>query len=368
MKFTVMSHIYKQAIKPLLFRMDPESAHDRFIRMGHVLGRYSGARHATSALFRYEHPSLSQKLCGLKFKNPVGLSAGFDKNGDLTQIMEPVGFGFMQVGTLTLHAYAGNPKPRAVRLPHSQALVVNYGLKNIGVEHILPKLNTHTDFPIGVSVGKTNCYETADVNAGILDYASCLYKVIQSGAGDFYTINISCPNTFGGEPFITSDRLDRLLTSLFRLKIEKPVFLKMPIHLAWNNFKPLLDVAVAHGVDGVIIGNLCKDRHYPLIKDALSPAVKGGISGKPTWDASNELISQAFENYRNQLLIVGVGGIFSAADAYEKIKRGASLVQLITGMIYEGPQLIGSINKGLVQLLRADGYKNISDAIGAYHK
>ena len=139
MKYRMFSHLYKQLVKPVLFACDPENVHDWFIKFGGVLGRSRVLKNITRCLFRFDHSSLNQTICGLNFPNPAGLSAGFDKNADLTNIMEDVGFGFMQVGTITLHPYAGNPKPRAVRLPHSRALVVNYGLKNIGVEKIIEK-------------------------------------------------------------------------------------------------------------------------------------------------------------------------------------------------------------------------------------
>ena len=408
MKYGITSTLYKKVVKPLLFTMDPESVHDAFVSIGRNLGSSTLARTGTRMMFRFDHPSLMQRICGLDFKNPVGLSAGFDKNADLTDIMDDVGFGFMQVGTVTTRPYEGNPKPRAVRLPNSQALVVNYGLKNIGVDRIIEKMhatstchsgaegdriqsecvdsiartslqndataariNIHTQvekFPVGISIGKTNSPDTIEVDRGVSDYTDCLKKIIDASIGDFYTINISCPNTFGGEPFIVVDRLEKLLRSLYTLRIDKPVFLKMPIHLCWDEFKPLCDMAVSFGVDGLIIGNLRKDRSYPNIKDAISVDQKGGISGKPTWDLSNDLISKTYKHYGDRLVVIGVGGIFSAEDAYEKIKRGASLVQLITGMIYEGPQLIGAINKDLVRLLKQEGYSNISDAVGAYYK
>ena len=151
------------------------------------------------------------------------------------------------------------------------------------------------------------------------------------------------------------------------LKPKKPVFLKMPINLPWVKFKALLDLAIKYKVAGVIIGNLNKNRQDPVIKDAIPSYIKGSVSGLPTQKLSNELIAKTYKTYGQKLVIIGVGGIFSAADAYAKIQRGATLVQLITGMIYEGPQLIGDINRGLVSLLHHDGYTHLSQAIGSYH-
>ena len=220
------------------------------------------------------------------------------------------------------------------------------------------------NYPISISIGKTNSTKTASQKAGIEDYYDCLKEFANAGIGDFYTINISCPNTFGGEPFTTPESLDPLLKKLQMVKTNKPIFLKMPINLEWKEFKQLLEIALKYKVNGVIIGNLNKDRQDPAIKDIIPEHVQGGISGKVTWALSNKLIYQTYKAYGKKLIIIGVGGIFSAEDAYKKIKRGASLVQLITGMIYEGPQLIGEINQGLVELIKRDGYKNISEAVG----
>lgn len=370
LKNTLIGTIYRNLLKPFLFLQDPEKIHDKFTKTGLILGKHRATRTIVRKLFRYDNPRLEQNILGIDFKNPVGLSAGFDKDSNLRSILPEVGFGFMQIGSITDKPYEGNPKPRLIRLPKSKGLVVYYGLKNIGVEKIIAKIkeSKRPNFPISISIAKTNCTETATLKAGIEDYYQCLKKCQSEDVGDFYTINISCPNTFGGEPFNTPESLEQLLSKLTSIQIQKPLFLKMPINLEWSEFQKLLEIAVKYQIPGVIIGNLSKERDPKLIKDDLPADTKGGISGKPTWALSNNLISQTYKHYHQKLTIIGVGGIFSAEDAYEKIKRGSSLVQLITGMIFQGPQLIGQINEGLVKLLEEDGYKNISEAIGAYHK
>jgi dihydroorotate dehydrogenase len=361
---------YQHLLKPVLFLFDPERIHNLFHLVGKSLGRYSFTRNFTRKIFYYSNAALEQEILGIKFKNPVGVSEGFDKDANLVRILPAVGFGFMQIGSITLHPYEGNSKPRLYRLKKSKAIIVNYGLKNIGVNKIIEKLKKIKlhDFPLSISVAKTNCKETADIKKGIEDYYACLDRLLEENIGDFYTINISCPNAFGGETYAEAERLNLLLKRLKTLNVTKPLFLKMPINLEWNEFKKLLDVAVKYEISGVVIGNLTKVRDENLIKDKIPEELKGGISGKPCYDLSNELIFKTYEKYYGKLVIVGVGGIFSAKDAYEKIKRGASLVQLITGMIFEGPQLIGEINKGLVDLLGNDGYSNIAEAVGAYHR
>jgi dihydroorotate dehydrogenase len=366
---TLIRKTYKKILKPLLFKLDPELVHDTFLVIGNLLGKSSMTKKITRATFHYKNPILEQRIAGITFKNPVGLSAGFDKDAHLINILDDVGFGFMQIGSVTLHPYKGNPKPRLYRLLKSRGIVVYYGLKNIGVEKIIKKLKgvRKENFPVGISVAKTNSSATADTSVGIKDYAQCLKRLTEEDIGDFYTINISCPNAFGGEPFTTPDKLDSLLAEITTLRAEKPIFVKMPINLSWNSFENLLKIIIKHKLTGVIIGNLNKDKNDPAVKDLIPANVSGGLSGKPTEKLSNKLISQTYQHYGEKLVIIGAGGIFSAQDAYGKIKRGASLVQLITGMIYEGPQLIGEINKGLAELLKKDGYKNISEATGIYY-
>ena len=339
-----------------------------FIKIGNFLGKFKITKFFTRKLFDYKNSKLEQNILGIKFINPVGLSAGFDKNAQLIDILKDVGFGFMEVGTVTDEPYAGNPKPRLHRLIKSKALVVYYGLKNDGVEKIIERLKKtkEASFIKGISIGKTNSAKTVDLEAGVNDYLECYKKVLESDVGDFYTLNISCPNTFGGEPFTKPEKLSKLLEKVYILKNKKPIFLKMPINLSWEEFDKLLETAINYEVGGVIIGNLNKNFQDETLKDKITENMKGGISGEPTKKLSNELISQTYKKYGDKLVIVGVGGIFSAEDTYEKIKRGASLVQLITGMIYNGPQTIGEINRELVELIKSDGFINIEQAVGFY--
>jgi dihydroorotate dehydrogenase subfamily 2 len=369
MKYLIIGGIYRKLWKPLLFKRDPEDVHDMFTRSGALLARFRISRGLVAFICKCTDSSLEQEILGINFKNPVGLSAGFDKDANLCNILPDVGFGYMQIGSVTLHPYEGNPKPRLYRLKKSSALIVYYGLKNIGIEEISKKIQSYGKFrfPISISIAKTNSVESCTSDQGAEDYFGCYKKCLEDGIGDFYTINISCPNTFGGEPFTTPEKLELLLSKLRSLKSNKPMFVKMPINLEWNEFESLLEIIVKYKVDGVIIGNLNKSRDPKYYKEEL-PEINGGISGKPTWDLSNYLIGETYKGYKDKLIIIGVGGIFTAQDAYHKIKLGSSLVQLITGMIFNGPQTIGEINKGLVQLMKEDGYSNISEAIGAHHR
>ncbi len=357
--------IYHQVAKPIFFHHDPEVVHDAMLSLGVRLGHFHVTRSLVRRMYAYEHPSLVSTVCGISFKNPVGLSAGFDKNAALYDILPSVGFGFEEIGSITGEPCVGNPKPRLWRLPRARGLVVYYGLKNDGCIAIAKRLRSKTfSFPIGTNIAKTNASSTVDLEAGIADYQKAFAAFAAIGA--YFTINISCPNTFGGEPFAEPARLDALLSALDVIPTQKPIFLKIAADISCDELDALVDVAHRHRVHGFILTNLTKDRSNPLLDQVeLLQAGKGGISGKPTEEKSNRLIAHLYQTVGSRYVIMGVGGIFSAEDAYEKIQCGASLVQLITGMIFEGPQLIGEINRGLVALLRRDGFHSIQEAVGS---
>ncbi len=364
------SKTYRRLLRPLLFRQKPDAVHEHMSRFGSRIQRIYGLKRVLHSFWAYDNmPVLGQTLHGITFGNPVGLSAGFDKNFELPQIIKAIGFGFMEGGSLTLHSCKGNPRPWFHRLPKSKSLVVNVGLANRGVTAIIKQLqryprNMFTDFPLNISVAKTNSLKASTDSEAIADYIGSLKIIGEAGVGDIITLNISCPNVYGGEPFTTPERLERLLVNVDNIKLVQPVFVKMPIDLPQESFNKLLTVIAQHHITGITIGNLAKDRKQIKLKDSLPDAIKGNLSGKPTWEPSNELIRYTYKKYGKRFIIIGVGGIFSAQDAYIKIKLGANLVEIITGMIFEGPQLIGQINHDLVKLLKDDGYSNISQAIG----
>ena len=356
--------------KPVLFRIAPDKTHSDMIKLTSWGGKYAFFRGFVGFLFKgHIDKKLSQTICGIDFDLPVGVSAGFDKNGEVVPMMAQLGFGFSEVGSVTAKKCAGNPRPWFYRLPNSQSLVVNAGLANEGSEDVLRRIHTYPDkaidnFPIILSVAKTNCKEVVSVAEGIDDYVKTITRAKSEPRIKMIEINISCPNTYGGEPFIDSEKLTRLLKAISKIGVKKPIFLKMPVDLSWSDSKKLLDAAVLYKISGVTIANLTKDRSRVSKLDNLTAAVHGNMSGKPTESIGNELIRQTYLNYGNKLKIIGVGGIFTAEDAYQKIKFGASLVEIVSGMIYCGPQLAAEINDGLLRFLIRDGYKHISDAIG----
>lgn len=353
---------YKLALKPVFFALDPEKIHDRATTFGQFLGKYTLTRTLAGWLFKYSHPSLKQSILDITFENPVGLAAGFDKNALLTDILPSVGFGFVEVGSITGEPCPGNPGPRLWRLKKSKALAVHYGLKNDGCEKISQRLKSKKlEIPIGTSIAKTNSRETAETEAGIKDYVKAYRRF--ATIGDYSTINISCPNAFGGEPFSDPVKLDKLLTEIDKITTSKPVFIKMPVDVSEKEIDQILEVVKKHKIQGFICANLTKKRDNPKIKDKNIPG-KGGLSGKIVEELSNRQIAYLYRKTAGKCIIMGVGGVFSAKDAYKKIKLGASLIQMITGMIFEGPQVISEINSGLVKLIKRDGFKNISEAVG----
>jgi len=367
---TFTQHVYRYVAKPILFRQKPDGVHARLLWSGQQVQKVAPLRALLRVSWAYKNEeALGQTLHGITFPNPIGLSAGFDKNFELVPLVKEIGFGFMEGGSITFHQCAGNPKPWFYRLPKTQSLVVNAGLANKGVSAVIKTLKRYpsrvfTDFPLNISVAKTNSPGAASEADAIADYVGSLTALQSARLGSMITLNISCPNTYGGEPFTTPERLDHLLTAIDALHLAQPVFIKMPVDLAWPEFKQLLNVADTHTVAGVTISNLAKDRSTVKLLDPLPDSVKGNLSGKPTQALSNQLISKTYQAYKDRFTIIGAGGVFSAEDAYEKIKLGANLVELITGLIFEGPQLIGQINRNLVKLLERDGYANVSEARG----
>lgn len=357
----VVGFFYKNLLKPILFLIDPEVIHDVMIWTGRALGSNAFTRKLTVFLFSYSHKNLEQKILGIKFSNPIGLAAGFDKDARLTAILPSVGFGFAEVGTITGEKCSGNPKPRLWRLKNSKSLVVNYGLKNRGSEEISARLkNQKFSIPIITSIGKTNNRNTIKEQAGILDYIKAYQAFIDSG--QIFDINISCPNAFGGTPFTDPQKLHKLLLQVDKIPTQKPVFIKMTPDLTDSQVDEILKVVRKHKIAGFICTNLTKRRNYN-IADKFIPK-DGGLSGKIVEELANRQIQRIYQKTKGKYIIIGCGGVFSAEDAYKKIKLGASLIQLITGMIFKGPQVIAEINQGLVRLLKKDGYKNISQAIG----
>ena len=354
--------LYSKIFKPVAFSLDPEFVHDTVVKFGKILGRFSLTRTLTQKAFSYKSPVLEQTIFGIKFTNPIGLSAGFDKNAELLDILPSVGFGFAEVGSITGEPCEGNSKKRLWRLPKSKSLLVNYGLKNDGAQKISERLRSKKfTFPVGVSVAKTNSAQTVETSSGVADYVKA-YRLL-ADIGDYTTINISCPNAYGGQPFTDPHRLELLLSEIDKIQTTKPVFIKFSPDMSEPQLDLLLEVIGKHKISGIVCANLTKNRKLESIKDT-DMAETGGMSGKVVEDLSNKLLSDVYKKTEGRYVLIGSGGVFTAEDAYKKIRLGANLIQLITGMVYQGPQVIGEINRNLEALLVKDGFNNISQAVG----
>ncbi|PKL36372.1 quinone-dependent dihydroorotate dehydrogenase [Candidatus Peregrinibacteria bacterium HGW-Peregrinibacteria-1] len=359
---TLFGFIYRHIFKPIFFLQDPEKIHDRGIKLGTLFSKIPGGLQISRLFFGYKDPKLSQTIAGITFPNPVGLSAGFDKNAHLIKIIHTVGFGFMEAGSVTGEPCAGNPKPRLWRIPEKQGIRLNYGLMNDGAEIIAARIKKSTRaVPIGISIAQTNTLKITTPEESIADYKKAY--LLLSPLADYITINISCPNALNGQTFCHHpDKLDQLLENLHTRSSKKPIFLKISPDITPETLDQIIAIATTHGITGYICSNATKD---PKNLEGLPG--KGALSGATVRELSNAQIAQIYKKTHGSAVIMGVGGIFSAEDAYEKIKQGASLLQLITGMIYRGPNLISDINLKLSSLLEKDGYSSLTEAIGAYH-
>jgi dihydroorotate dehydrogenase subfamily 2 len=332
-----------------------------------MLGKIRPIAATIKYFVRFNDPVFEQTLYKIKFQNPVGLAAGFDYRAQLTQILPSIGFGFGTIGTITNSPSEGNPKPRLGRLIKSKSLMVNKGFRNPGIKNVLRKLeNLSFEIPVGISIGKTNTEKLTTQRQSIEDIIKAFKETEKSNVNfSYYELNISCPNLVGNISFYEPQKLEELLIEIKKLELSKPIFIKMPIDQTDKETLRMLTVIVNYPIQGVIFGNLQKNRKDPSFdKLEILKYYVGNFSGKPTEKRSNELIKLTYKNYGKKLTIIGCGGIFNAEDAYMKIKLGASLVQLITGLIYEGPLLPAEINSDLNDLIKKDGFKNISEAIG----
>jgi dihydroorotate dehydrogenase (fumarate) len=359
---------YRYAAKPILFKMKPDTVHEGMITFGDFAAKVPPLLWLLRSACKVEDDSLHVSSMGLEFKNPIVLGAGLDKNAKIAACLRDVGFGMATFGSITSRVCEGNEKPWFHRLPEYKSLLVHVGLANDGMESVVnsveqAKLKFENDMKVSASIARTNDLKSgADDNEAIEDYAISLEKL--TGKSSAIEINISCPNTHAGEPFTDSKRLDKLLTRLDKIQTPKgcvqPRTLKMPSDKSWKEFRELVKVAADHNVAGLTIANLRKDR------DGLDIPTewKGNLSGKPTQIRSSELIRKTYSEFSNRFTILGLGGVFTAEDAYEKIRSGATMVELVTSLMFQGPQNVAEIKAVLIRLLKADGFKSVQDAVG----
>jgi len=349
-----MTGLY-DAARPLLFRLPPETAHravhallrglQREPVAGWLAGRYAVA-----------DERLETDAFGHSFPNPVGVAAGFDKNAEIPRALAALGFGFVEVGGVTAEPQAGNPRPRLFRLPEDGALVNRMGLNNDGAEAVGNRLaDTSVPVPVGVNVAKSEHADAADAPA---DYRRS-YEQVAAG-GDFFVVNVSCPNSQGFERLQNRETMAAILAELAAAGAE-PLLVKLSPDLPEPAVDDVLDLVGEYDLAGVVATNTTTERPASLRSHHRVEA--GGLSGKPIVARATETVRYVAE--RTDAPVVGVGGVSTAEDAYRKIRAGASLVQLYTGLVYRGPAIARDINRGLVALLERDGFDSVSEAVGA---
>ncbi len=348
--------MYNTALK-ILRLFPPEVAHDLTLNI---------LKYKKFVSKSFEDPILSQHLMGLDFPNPIGLAAGFDKNAEVIQSMFSFGFGFIEIGTVTPKPQKGNIKPRVFRLQEDRAIINSLGFNNKGVTKVKKNLlkiqNTlRTNKIIGVNLGKNK----NSINA-IDDYLLGMEKL--GSLSSYITINISSPNTEGLRELQLKGKIEKLIKKILqkREQIEsinkKPILIKISPDLNENQLRDIALISLANNIDGLILTNTTSERTNKLISNYKTKV--GGLSGKPLYLTSNTILKKMYNLTNGQIPLIGVGGIASGSDCYNKIKSGASLIQLYTALIYSGPILITNIKNELIDLIKTDGYKNISDVIG----
>ncbi|MBE9038529.1 quinone-dependent dihydroorotate dehydrogenase [aff. Roholtiella sp. LEGE 12411] len=371
--------IYKFAIRPLLFNLvktDPEWLHQQTIRSFSWLSQTPTSwvnQRLQKSLCLYDS-RLEQNLFGLNFPNPVGLAAGFDKDGVAASIWSNLGFGFAELGTVTFHAQPGNPPPRLFRLPLDLAALNRMGFNNLGAAAMAARLTQEKQkftqsIPIGINLGKS---KVTPLEAAAQDYLDS-FRLLKE-LGDYFVVNVSSPNTPGLRSLQDAPMLGTILDLLQQENYsQKPIFVKIAPDLEWEAIADIISLAKTYQLAGIIATNTTIRRDglktQVIDQTGKSPQEEaGGISGEPLRDRSTEVIRFIWQQTQGKMLIIGVGGIFSSEDAWEKITAGASLIQVYTGWIYEGPLMVRRILTGLLSKLEQNGLNTISEAVGLQTK
>lgn len=344
--------LYKSLLRRLLFKLDAEKAHAATYRFAETASRSSLLKLLAKTIYGYTSPKLSQQIWGLNFKNPVGLAAGFDKNGNIPEIMQAIGFGYIEIGSITANSSTGNPKPRSFRLPEDEALVNRMGLNNDGAKTIVKRLqNKNISIPLGINIAKTHDPNIMGQKA-IKDYMFSFSEAKK--IADYITINISCPNTGDGKTFEDPSALKELLSAL-ELRNDAsivPSLVKFSSDLPQEQLLELVEICEDHRVHGYVVSNTSSERTGLKTDQKLLRKIgKGGLSGPPLAARSIERIRWISNATKAQKPIIGVGGINSFETALSMIQAGADLLQVYTGLIYEGPGLVKKINHGLTTYL-----------------
>jgi len=361
-----MGWLHKRVVRPLLFRQDSEIAHNKAVQALARVSRSSFACSAVKAL--YGAPDLPAQAFGLRFPNPVGLAAGMDKHAAAVPGWAALGFGFAELGGVTWHAQPGNPPPRMFRAIPDEAVINRMGFNNSGAEAVAQKLaawkqsGRWPDHPVGINLGKS---KITPLENAAEDYANS-FRVLRDLA-DFFVVNVSSPNTPNLRQLQDKAALDEIFSALQAHNASrKPILVKVAPDLTFEALDEILELVAPRQIAGIVATNTTIARP-PTDNAKLQQiyAETGGLSGRPLRARSTEIVRHLYQQTRGKVPIIGVGGIFTAADAWEKLAAGASLVQVYTGMVYEGPGIAKNIVRGLVQRMEREGIHDLQSVIGS---
>ncbi|RLD83875.1 MAG: dihydroorotate dehydrogenase (quinone) [Bacteroidetes bacterium] len=342
--------MYKIIIRPILFKFQPEAIHRFTFGMLKFLSFVPGVPLILKKVFRTNNPKLKRTVFGIDFPNPIGLAAGLDKDADIFDMLGYLGFGFIEIGTLTPKAQPGNPKPRAFRLKKDQALINRMGFNNKGLKSSIEKLKRKkSKIIIGGNIGKNKLTPNEDA---ILDYVKGFESLFSYV--DYFVVNVSSPNTPNLRELQEKEPLTKLLNKLQELnnskKVQKPILLKIAPDLSFEQLDDIIEIVQETKTSGIVATNTTISRDgLSYTEEEIKKFGNGGLSGKPLKNRSTEIIRYIVQKSNNAFPVIGVGGIMTSEDAIEKLEAGASLVQLYTGFIYEGPNLIKEINKAIIK-------------------
>jgi dihydroorotate dehydrogenase len=346
--------MYKWLVRPLLFSIDAEKIHHFVFKSLKIFSNVPGVPSLLSLVYGIKHERLQKTVCGITFKNPVGLAAGFDKDAKLIDELDSLGFGFIEIGTVTPLPQSGNDKPRLFRLPQDQALINRMGFNNEGVEAAMRRLKEKkSNIIVGGNIGKN---KVTPNEKALNDYALC-FEVLFPYV-DYFVLNISSPNTPGLRELQDKEPLRKLLLHVKQLSASKPVYkpllLKIAPDLVDSQLDDIIEILKETKLDGVVATNTTISREGLSTNNSEVQAIgNGGLSGKPLAERSTEVIRYLRQKLGPNFPIIGVGGILSTEDALEKLRAGADLIQIYTGFIYEGPGFVKQINKAILQNLKS---------------
>lgn len=336
--------MYKHILKPILFQFNPETAHNMLFSLLTFLRHIPGARAIMRAIYKKDSPKLAREVFGLNFPNPVGLAGGLDKNGEFYNDMADYGFGFVEIGSLTPKPQDGNPKPRCFRVPQDKAIINRFGINNKGVKNAVEHLKKERpEVIVAANISKNTTSINEDAAKDYETSFALLYDFV-----DMFVVNVSCPNVVGltalQDISFLSDIVDRLLDLRRYYDTYRPILLKVSPDLSREQMDDIIDYCLRSGIDGIVAGNTTRSRDGLTIPQSKIDEIgNGGMSGAPVHKKNLELVRYIHTKSQGRLPIIGVGGIMSGKDAQAMIEAGASLVEIYSGFIYEGPGLVKNI-------------------------